>query len=994
MSSYLYHLPYGIQSSVSGLSNSDLAYIQEGDWFPELSHLVEVTGSQDIDTNLDNRKFRDEGEKIDIFIHTALNPHTRALETLGTFLEKKDLAILAATLQGFASIGRILKKSDLPPAYRRHLKDLKTHLTANLNPNHDADPSVQLFKLLCEQAESGKSDLISLSAVNTLQQLEYPESLRIDLLDKKPAEIEADILQKNISRLSNNDRSYSRDNPCQDWEYIKFWVYGPTEILLSVCNGTYYIDVVREVLRKSGIRGIRLALQGGNINAIREAVNFAGEIFNQINPSSADKRYIDKQTRQKLASLLIPFINHSDIELRNLVADKLNDGSNGYKVSDHLLDDSNRAKVAVIDTTSSEKWKRVVALGNLSIPVLCEAIGGKLKFVDNENQNTNSQIEALKSIDKILKDIPKKASTLSQYLSHPKDKIKLETFHLLKNHWAYLDEQSIKLLIQIALRILDWNSLISFGHRSILFLRQIVEGKLILRKDEESNINCQIEALNSIDIIINDIDQKIRVISPYLQHDNDTLSMEVAKLLKDEKEHLDTNSRKILTALLFEPYMSQSLSNLEDLARLKERLESAQKNKTNIENIFGDAIFCLDSQSSSTKQFLTNQKNKFINKIIQVIKEIERQKDLREQEENYNLELIKVPYFTMAVILICLFFEIWFIPPRVVDHWLSSKTDVEINERVATIQKKLDSQLKELEQQVYKIEIDLQPENVAKKAKEEVNQIMGEEWHPWWGLGLLHETEELQQQRRLREENTQNNLKQNLTSKKIEFNKKIKYKEVEISKQLSKEQEKMEIEVPKQVKKELSESTTLSSTIGCVIGFNLGMIAGYLLSIIISLLVLNANTDYTHLLTLTFVSGFLIILIDIFLLSAIASNQPSNLVIGELSNSDFINSVFNWSIIYSALISFNFGFISPIDILQGLLRVGDERLRFAIGFVNNSKIEFLLTLILGYNIAFFMVFGNSQFLVLSSSILGFLTIQIMKRQRTVNERHKRITENS
>jgi hypothetical protein len=204
----------------------------------------------------------------------------------------------------------------------------------------------------------------------------------------------------------------------------------------------------------------------------------------------------------------------------------------------------------------------------------------------------------------------------------------------------------------------------------------------------------------------------------------------------------------------------------------------------------------------------------------------------------------------------------------------------------------------------------------------------------------------------------------------------------------------MEIEVPKQVKKELSESTTLSSTIGCVIGFNLGMIAGYLLSIIISLLVLNANTDYTHLLTLTFVSGFLIILIDIFPLSAIASNQPSNLVIGELSNSDFINSVFNWSIIYSALISFNFGFISPIDILQGLLRVGDERLRFAIGFVNNSKIEFLLTLILGYNIAFFMVFGNSQFLVLSSSILGFLTIQIMKRQRTVNERHKRITENS
>ncbi|MFM8004693.1 MAG: hypothetical protein ACKO86_07050, partial [Dolichospermum sp.] len=64
MSSYLYHLPSGLQSSVSGLFNSDLAYIQEGDWFPELSHLVKVTAPHDIDTNLDNRKFRDEGEKL------------------------------------------------------------------------------------------------------------------------------------------------------------------------------------------------------------------------------------------------------------------------------------------------------------------------------------------------------------------------------------------------------------------------------------------------------------------------------------------------------------------------------------------------------------------------------------------------------------------------------------------------------------------------------------------------------------------------------------------------------------------------------------------------------------------------------------------------------------------------------------------------------------------------------------------------------------------
>jgi hypothetical protein len=595
------------------LSNSDLAYIQKGDWFPELSHLVKVTGPQDIDTNLDNRKFRDEGEKIDIFIHTALNPHTFVLETLGTFLEKKDLAILAATLQGFASIGRILKKSDLAPAYRRHLKDLKTHLTANLNLNHDADPSVQLFKLLCEQAESGKSDLISWSAVNTLQQLEYPESLRIDLLDKKPAEIEADILQKNISRLSNNDRLYGRDNPCQDREYIKFWVYGPTEILLSVCNGTYYFDVVQEVLRKSGMRGIRLALRGGNATAVREAVNFAGEIFNQFAANSQDKRYIDNKTRKKLVSLLLPYINHSDIELRNLVAEKLNDGSNGHEVSNNLLDSRNRAKVAIIDTTSSKKWQRVVALGDLSIPFLCEAIEGKLKFVVDENQNTNCQVEALKSIDKIINDIPIKVNTLFPYLSHSKDKIKLETFHLLKNYCTYLDDQSFKLLIQIALRILDWNLVISFGNRSIPFLCQILAGKPRLKPDEASNVNCQIEALKSIDKIIKEIPDKVARLSRYLQHDNDALRIKVANLLQPQKEYLDTNSKKIFTALLFDkvnlPKETEESENFENC------LQKAKREELRIEEIFTKAIDACADSSVSTKAYLNKQKECLVNQI-------------------------------------------------------------------------------------------------------------------------------------------------------------------------------------------------------------------------------------------------------------------------------------------------------------------------------------------------------------------------------------------
>jgi hypothetical protein len=74
--------------------------------------------------------------------------------------------------------------------------------------------------------------------------------------------------------------------------------------------------------------------------------------------------------------------------------------------------------------------------------------------------------------------------------------------------------------------------------------------------------------------------------------------------------------------------------------------------------------------------------------------------------------------------------------------------------------------------------------------------------------------------------------------------------------------------------------------------------------------------------------------------------------------------------------------------LYRLSRVAEERFKFAIEFINNSKIEFLLALILGCSIGSFMVLGNPQFLVLCSSLLGLSTIKIVDRQRIANKYHK------
>lgn len=378
-------------------------------------------------------------------VHTALNPQAPSLIGLGEFLQSRDFTILTATLRGFAGIGAVLKDPglNLDPSYRHHLEHIRWKLTANLDLNHDEDPSVQLFKRLCHEAESGGSDMIRWAAAYALEQLDYPASLRRQLLHRPPAEITAEILSRFMSRLSG------QENPCSNPDYIKFWVYGPTEILFSQCSGTYYQAIVQQVLLRSGIRGIRLALQGGNRLTIIEAINFAGQLFNQIASGSQDKGYIDPATRQKLASLLLPLLNHSALELRNIVAEKLNDRNNNYHVSNHILEPSDRAIVAIIDAD----WKRVVSLGDVVVPVLCKAVEGNLRLEINENANINCQIGAIRTIDEILKDIPQKARILTPYLQHGKDTLREEVARLLQPQQNHLDAESAQILTALLFQL-------------------------------------------------------------------------------------------------------------------------------------------------------------------------------------------------------------------------------------------------------------------------------------------------------------------------------------------------------------------------------------------------------------------------------------------------------------------------------------------------------------------------------------------------------------
>lgn len=554
-------------SDGSGFSKSELALIKNGQWLPELSHFIPVTSPRNLDDNLNHA--RDEGEKINLLIHTALNPYAPALVGLGEFLNSRDVTILAATLRGFASIGETLKGQNLDPDYRHHLEQIRHVLTANLDLNDD-DPSVHLFKRLCHDAESGGSEMVRWAAAHALRELDYPLNLRRQLLSRPPAEILAEIWTKYELRLSESNRQ--RD-PSKVLEDVKFGIYGDTKKLFAKCNAGYSLEIARQVLQKSGVRGIKLAIESQNKPIVQAAINFAGELFN-------NNHYKDNATRQKLADLLLPLLNHADFDLRNLAAEKLNDKRNLYDVSNRLIDQKNRSKVAVIDTD----WDRAVALGDSAITVLCEAVEGKLRIEEAENSNTNCQIEAASSINRILTDVSRKAVVLAQYLQHDNNRVRQSVANLLEPHQSYLDSQSAQIIRALLFELnLPHESNISFNETYLDKLS--VESYIKLARANKQSIQevfanaisaCDNESIRTREFITKQKREYLERIEEYLNDLNIWLKNYADNLQAKAKARQDGLERVALCIKLTE---NKSLK----LYKIKELDQSIKLNREQIE---------------------------------------------------------------------------------------------------------------------------------------------------------------------------------------------------------------------------------------------------------------------------------------------------------------------------------------------------------------------------------------------------------------------------
>ncbi len=418
---------------------------------------------------------------------------------------------------------------------------------------------MHLLKRLRDDAESGGSEMVRWAAAHALQELDYPLGLRRQLLSRPPAEIVAEIWSRYESRLADGNR---QKDPSKVLEDVKFGIYGNTEKLFAGCGAGYSLDIALQVLQKSGVRGIRLALKCGNRPVVQAAVNFAGELFNQIDRNSQDKRYVDTKTRQRLVDLLLPFIDQSDLELRNLVAEKLNDKGNNYNVSNSLITPNNRAKVAVIDTD----WNRAISLKDISIPVLCEAVKGSLRIELNENSNTNCQIEAIKAIDKILTDVSRKVSTLSPYLQHNSDKLRLEVALLLQTHQNSLDSKSLKILIALLFTLdLPEESDISLNNSQLN--AAVVESYMQLAESFKNSVeNIFVDAISACD-------NKSNSTKDFLDKQQKSFLDRIENYLCDLEELLDAYDDEIERQKLCKKILEDKASTQNQIRKLEQDIE-------------------------------------------------------------------------------------------------------------------------------------------------------------------------------------------------------------------------------------------------------------------------------------------------------------------------------------------------------------------------------------------------------------------------------------
>lgn len=241
------------------------------------------------------------GDQIEMFLAIAEGQPETAITSFSTIIRNlTSQPIKALALQGFGKISQ---------AYKQALA-----LCASKE-------SQELLKLLCDEISNRKrsSDLTTWAAAEALREIGFPldkiQHPQGGNLSEPPRRIQKEIIERKIQAINRIQRLNSRGEFTAEYErFLEFWIYGPTsEFFAGNLTTDNYIDIVRDLLHFTQIRGVQLGLNSGNLKVQEESFSKLKSIFEQYSDSK------DNAFKKMLANSLSRFLKESSNELDDLL---------------------------------------------------------------------------------------------------------------------------------------------------------------------------------------------------------------------------------------------------------------------------------------------------------------------------------------------------------------------------------------------------------------------------------------------------------------------------------------------------------------------------------------------------------------------------------------------------------------------------------------------------------------------------------------------------
>ncbi|MGA1131950.1 MAG: hypothetical protein ACO31I_06725 [Prochlorotrichaceae cyanobacterium] len=277
---------------------------------PYSNRFIPVEQGSDFFENL--QRCRDDGEKRRLFMETAARQDV-PLRAIGEILTYRDQLLVTLALQSLSGIqNQEIRHKLVNLELIEGVDPSPEELYALPNPEEYQPWSVLVLHKLCEQAESGSSDLARMSAAWTIEQLGYSPAYTGKLLHQ-----DANKIWDKIFVDATNNRRYS-DDRIKYQEYLDFWTFAPINILQWVFRSRNS-DLINSVLARLGVLGIQLILGGLHsldIQVLTSALTLADHIV-------LDQKYSDDQTQYFLANILVPVLQDSRLELVYMAANTL-----------------------------------------------------------------------------------------------------------------------------------------------------------------------------------------------------------------------------------------------------------------------------------------------------------------------------------------------------------------------------------------------------------------------------------------------------------------------------------------------------------------------------------------------------------------------------------------------------------------------------------------------------------------------------------------------